>query len=263
MFNLKDKKAYITGGSSGIGRAVAETFIENGASVVIADIADGTAVAAEIGGHYIKCNVSDEQSVAASLAQACEVLGGKLDIVVLNAGVGDVGPSFEETEQAMLEKVTKINQWGVLYGLKHAPSNMNDHGAIISTSSMAGIICMPGTGVYSAGKRAIHSMTEMASLELGDRGIRVNAVCPGYVQTPTMGNSPQEIRIASTFTALGRPGTPKEDVAGVFLFLASEASRYITGKALEVDGGWTSGPTKQLLELVTGNTTTPGSNKYV
>ena len=118
MFNLNHKRAYITGGSSGIGRAVAEVFIANGAQVVIADIVDGTAVANEIGAKYVQCNVSDEQSVADSMAGATELLEGKLDIVVLNAGVGDVGFSIEETEQALLEKLTKINQWGVLYGLK-------------------------------------------------------------------------------------------------------------------------------------------------
>ena len=170
MFTLNGKKAYITGGSSGIGRAIAETFIENGAQGVIADIVDATAVATEIGATYIQCNVADEQSVSESMSQATEALGGKLDIVILNAGVGDVGPSFEETEQSMLEKVTKINQWGVLSGLKHAPKNMNDGGSIIATSSMASKLSMPGTGVYSAAKAAVNSMVSMSALELGERG---------------------------------------------------------------------------------------------
>jgi len=191
MFNLNNKRAYITGGSSGIGRAVAEVFIANGAQVVIADIVDGTAVANEIGAKYVQCNVSDEQSVADSMSGATELLAGKLDIVVLNAGVGDVGFSIEDTEQALLEKLTKINQWGVLYGLKYAPKYINDGGSIISTSSMASVLNVPGSGVYSAGKRAILSMIEMAALELGERNIRVNAVCPGYVNT-ALGDSPEE-----------------------------------------------------------------------
>ena len=259
MFSLKGKKAYITGGSSGIGRAVAETFIENGASVVIADIVNATEVANEIGATYVPCNVALEQSVSESLEESTKVLGGKLDIVVLNAGIGDVGPTFEKTEQPMLDKMTQINQWGVLYGLKHAPKNMSDGGSIISTSSMGGIICMPGTGVYSAGKRALISMTEMSALELGRRGIRVNSVCPGYVNT-ALGCSPEEQGVAQVFTALGRLAEPKEDIAGVYLFLASDASRYMTGQALQVDGGWSAGPTAELLEVVTGSAAAPGSH---
>lgn len=258
MFNLAGKKVYITGGSSGIGRAVAEAFIESSASVVIVDITDATAVADEIGATYVHCNVADEDSVASSLAAAEQLLCGKLDVVILNAGIGEVGPSIEETEQSLLEKMTRINQWGVMYGLKHAPKHMSDGGSIINTSSMGGVICMPGTGVYSAGKRALLSMTEMSALELGARGIRVNAVCPGYVNT-AMGNTPEEKRIASAFTALGRHADPKQDIAGVYLFLAAEASGYITGQSLQVDGGWSAGPTPQLLEIVTGSSSAPGS----
>ena len=250
MFSLAGKKAYITGGSSGIGRAVAEHYIAAGAQVVIADIVDATAIAEEIGASYVHVNVSDEESVASSLQQSVVHLGGKLDITVLNAGVGDVGPTFEETEQALLEKLTKINHWGVLYGLKYAPRHMNDGGSIISTSSMAAFINMVGSGVYSAGKRAVVSMTEMAALELGERGIRVNTICPGYIDT-ALGSGEEGAKLCKAFTALGRFGTTG-DVAGVFVFLASEASRYMTGQALKVDGGWSCGPTSQLLSLVIG-----------
>lgn len=260
MFGLQGKKAFVTGGSSGIGRAVTEAFIAQGATAVIADIVDATAVADEIGAHAVYCNVAEEDSVADAMASACELLGGPLDIVVLNAGVGEVGPSFEETGQALLEKTTRVNQWGVLYGLKHAPQNMNDGGSIISTSSMAAFINMPGTGVYSATKRAICSMTEMAALELGSRAIRVNAVCPGYVNT-ALGDTEEEKRVALTFTALQRCAEPKEDIAGVFVFLASEASRYMTGQSLKVDGGWHCGPSLELLEIVTGKTASPGSDR--
>ena len=259
MFGLQGKKAYITGGSSGIGLAVAEAFIAQGAAVVIADIVDATTVATGIGAHALHCNVADESSVADSLATACDLLGGSLDIVVLNAGVGDVGYPIEETDQAMLEKVTSINQWGVLYGLKHAPANMNDGGSIISTSSMAAFINMPGTGVYSATKRAICSMTEMSALELGARGIRVNAVCPGYVNT-ALGDSEEEQRVVRAMTALKRTAEPREDIAGVFVFLASDASRYMTGESLKVDGGWHCGPTLELLEIITGSSASPGSH---
>ena len=256
MFSLDGRNAFVTGGTSGIGKAVAESFIAHGARVVVADITDGNDVAESMGAAFLHVDVSDEQSVANALHQSVELLGGNLDAVVLNAGVGDVGPTFEETDQALIEKVTKINHWGVMYGLKHSPQHMNDGGSIISTSSMAAFINVPGAGVYSAGKRAVISMTEMAALELGSRGIRVNAVCPGYTAT-AMGSGEEGRKLCEAFTALGRVATV-EDMAGVYVFLASDASSYMTGQALKVDGGWQCGPTSNLLEMVTGSRESPG-----
>ena len=256
MFSLKNKNAFVTGGSSGIGKAVAEAFIANGASVVIADIADATEISKEMGAIYVHVNVSDERSVEKALVEAVDALGAPLDIVVLNAGVGDVGPTFEQTDQALIEKVTKINHWGVLYGLKHAPAHMNDDGSIITTSSMAAFINLPGSGVYSAGKRAVISMTEMSALELGSRGIRVNSVCPGYTAT-ALGSGEEGQKLCEAFTALGRVAEV-DDMSGVYGFLASDASRYMTGQALKVDGGWRCGPTNRLLEIITGDAAAPG-----
>jgi NAD(P)-dependent dehydrogenase (short-subunit alcohol dehydrogenase family) len=255
MFSLAGRRAFITGGTSGIGKAVAEAFIAQGAAVVVADIVDGSAVAQAIGARFLYVDVSNEGSVAAALEQSTESLGGMLDVVVLNAGIGDVGPTLEDTDQALIEKVTKINHWGVLYGLKHAPKYMNDGGSIVSTSSMAAFISVPGSGVYSAGKRAVVSMTEMAALELGARGIRVNTVCPGYTAT-ALGSGEEGQKICEAFTALGRVATV-DDMAGVYVFLASDASRYMTGQALKVDGGWDCGPTSRLLAMVTGSDQAP------
>jgi len=255
LFSLSGKRAFITGGTAGIGRAVAEAFVDSGATVIIADIQDGTQVAREIGAAFVHIDVADEASVAKALQRATELCDGKLDAVVLNAGVGDVGPTFEETDQALIDKVTKINHWGVLYGLKHAPKHMNDGGSIISTSSMAAFINLPGAGVYSAGKRAVTSMTEMAALELGHRGIRANSICPGYTTT-SLGSGEEGQKICEAFTALGRVATVG-DLAGVFVFLASKASAYMTGQSLKVDGGWHCGPTGRLLEIVTGSSSSP------
>jgi len=256
MFSMVGKSAFITGGASGIGRAVAEAFVGQGATVVIADVTDGTDIANEIGAAFVQVDVSSEESVQNALRQSAEVCGGRLDTVVLNAGVGDVGPTFKETGQALIEKVTKINHWGVLYGLKHAPAFMNDGGSIISTSSMAAFISIPGSGVYSAGKRAVTSMTEMSALELGARDIRVNCVCPGYTTT-ALGSGEEGRKICEAFTALARVATV-DDMAGVYVFLASDAAGYMTGQSLKVDGGWDCGPTQKLLELVTGDASAPG-----
>ena len=255
MTDLAGKRAYVTGGAAGIGLAVAKRFLAAGASVVIADIGDPSEVAAAIGAHASTCNVADEQEVKHSLQTAAELLDGPLDIVVLNAGVGDVGPSLEDTDAALIEKVTRINQWGVAYGLKHAPAVMADGGSIIATSSMAAFINVPGAAIYSASKRAVTSLVEMAALELGGRGIRVNSVCPGYTDT-AMGSGDEGRRMCEAFTALGRAATV-DDLSGVFLFLASRDSVYMTGQSLKVDGGWHCGITPNLLQRVTGSDSAP------
>ena len=255
MFSLENKAAFITGGASGIGLGVAKAFLELGAKVVIGDISDGAEIAGSVGTRYVRVDVSDESSVVKALQAASDVLNVKLDVVVLNAGVGDVGPKIENTGQALIESLTKINQWGVLYGLKNAPAHMNDGGSILSTASMAAFINIPGAGVYSAGKRAITSMTEMAALELGSRGIRVNAICPGYTAT-ALGSGDEGRKLCEAMTALGRVADV-DDMVGAYVFLASDASRYITGQSFKVDGGWSCGLTEQMLARLTGSSSAP------
>jgi NAD(P)-dependent dehydrogenase (short-subunit alcohol dehydrogenase family) len=250
VFSLAGKRAFVTGAAGGIGRAVAERFARAGAKVVITDIVDGHDVAEQIGVQFIQMDVGSENSVISGLRQA-ENLLGRLDVVVNNAGIGDVGFTLKETSQDLLERMTRINQWGVLYGLKHAPALMNDGGSIINTSSLAAFIKMAGSGAYSATKAAVVSMTKMAALELGVRGIRVNAICPGYIATG-MGSGEEGAALAQQFTALGRVGTAR-DLVGLFHYLASDESGYMTGQALLIDGGWTCGPTPQVLETILGS----------
>lgn len=251
MFSLKGKNAYVTGAAGGIGQAVAARFLKAGAKVVITDVTDASQLADEMGAIFHKVDVSDEQQIAQSLAQAEHQLG-KLDIVVNNAGIGDVGYTFEESEQALIERTTKINQWGVLYGLKLAPKHMNDGGSIINTASMAAFINLIASGVYSATKAAVVSMSAMSALELGNRRIRVNAVCPGYIAT-ALGSGDEGVDLCEAMTALGRVGTT-EDLVGLYHYLASDESSYMTGQALKVDGGWSCGPSRAVLEKVLGKT---------
>ena len=256
MFSLQGKTAFITGGKRGIGRAVAARFIQAGARVVIADIEDGARVAEEIGATFVTVDVGNEKSLARALAETVDFLGARLDIVCNNAGVGDIGPKIEETEQWLIEKVTRINQWGVLYSLKHAPAHMNDGGSIINTSSAAAFKNMIGTAVYSAAKKAVLSLTSMSALELGPRRIRVNAVCPGYIDTD-MGSGDEGENLSNALTALGRIGST-DDIAGVFHFLAADESAYITGQSIVVDGGALAGPPAQLLMKIIGRDRTIG-----
>lgn len=250
MFSLENKNAFVTGAAGGIGRAIAERFIAAGARVVITDIVDSKPVADEIGAHFIQLDVGSEDSVAKGLEQASNNIGA-LDIVVNNAGIGDVGTSIADTPSDIVEKITRINQWGVFYGLKHAPVRMNNGGSIINTSSLAALVKMAGSGAYSATKAAVVSMSRMAAIELGSRGIRVNAVCPGYIDT-ALGSGDEGRLISEQFTPLGRMGTTN-DLAGVFHFLAADESSYITGQALAVDGGWSCGPSTQVLETILGS----------
>jgi len=249
MFNLEGKNAYVTGAAGGIGLAVAKRFQQGGANVVITDVTDASQVAKNMNALFHRVDVSNEEQVAQSLAQAENQLG-KLDIVVNNAGIGEVGHTFEESEQAFIERTTRVNQWGVLYGLKHAPKHMNDGGSIINTASMAAFINLIGSGVYSATKAAVVSMSAMSALELGNRGIRVNAVCPGYIAT-ALGSGDEGVDLCEAMTALGRVGTT-DDLVGLYHFLASDESSYLTGQALKVDGGWSCGPGSAVLEKILG-----------
>ena len=249
FFTLSEKTAIVTGAAGGIGNAVAARLVQVGARVVITDIVDGTESARSIDAEFIHMDVGDENSVSDGFFKAAASLG-KLDIVVNNAGIGDVGMSLTDSSQKLVERITRINQWGVLYGLKHAPPVMNDGGSIINTSSLAAVMKMAGSGLYSASKAAVVSMTKMAALELGNRGIRVNAVCPGYIDT-ALGSGDEGRTISEAFTALGRVGTTA-DLAGVFHFLAADESSYMTGQALIVDGGWTCGPSPQVLKRILG-----------
>ncbi len=253
MFSLKDKSVVITGGASGIGFAVAKRFTDAGARVAICDIIDGTKAARVIGASYIPINVAQEKSVADALEQAESKLG-KLNIVVNNAGVGDIGPTIENTGKDMLERITAINQFGVFYGLKHAPGHMLDGGSIINTSSMAAMVSMSGTGAYSASKGAVLNLTRQSALELAGRGIRVNAICPGYIDTPMSGDD-ESYALAEALTPLGRMGQV-EDLVGAFHFLAADESSYYTGQVMQIDGGWTIGPPPGILERIIGKSHT-------
>ncbi len=255
MFSLEGKNAYITGGASGIGRAVAERFIAAGANVVITDITDGNAVAEEIGALFIQVDVGNSAQVSDSFTLAEKKIG-KLDIVVNNAGRGDIGFDFDETAESLFDGIMNVNQKGVFLGLKYAPNHMNDNGTIINTSSLAASVKMLGTGVYSASKAAVVSMTKMAAIELADRQITVNAVCPSYVAT-ALGNAEEGDMIAEAFVPLKRVATT-DDISGIYHFLASAEASYITGQAIIADGGWSAGPSRNLMKLATGRNKTKG-----
>jgi NAD(P)-dependent dehydrogenase (short-subunit alcohol dehydrogenase family) len=251
MFLLKNKIAFISGGASGIGLAVAKRFVQAGANVVIGDLQDNSPVLEELGARFIQLDVSDEQQVADTLA-AVENDTGKLDVLVNNAGiVGKDGIPIEEGDSELLKKVFEINTFGVYYGLKYGPKHMHDGGSIINTSSQGAFTNIAGSSQYNASKAAVVSLTKMAAVELGHRRIRVNAVCPTFTRTPMMKDAEEFTSIAETMIPMGRIGTT-DDLVGVYHFLAAPESAFFTGQTMIVDGGWTAGVSNAALEKLMG-----------
>ena len=250
MFSVEEKAIFVTGGASGIGLAVGRRLASAGARVVLADLQDASVQAAEIGARYVELDVTAEAQVERALDEA-EAAVGPLDAVLNNAGIGDLAP-FAEMDSAMLRKVLAVNVEGVAYGLKHAPAHMRDGGAIVNTASLAGVMGISGYAAYSASKAAVMSLTRTAAVELGARGIRVNAICPGTIETPIQPDDDPEYELSRICTQLGRFGQ-LDDVTGVFHFLVADESRFMTGQALIVDGGWSAGASEILVEKLTGS----------
>jgi NAD(P)-dependent dehydrogenase (short-subunit alcohol dehydrogenase family) len=250
MNSLKGKRAIITGGASGIGRATAELFVEEGAAIAIADINDaaGAALVEEIrnnGGKaiYLHCDVTRAEDCQRAVQQAIDQLGG-LDILFNNAGVirrADV----VETSEADWDMVMAVNVKSVFLMSKFALPAMVEGGggAIINSASGWGLKGGGKAVSYCASKAAVVNMTRAMAIDHGPQNIRVNCVCPGDTDTAMLRAEAQQLSLSEQdFMAeaadrpLGRYGEPIE-VAQAVLFLASDASSYVTGTALVVDGG--------------------------
>jgi 3alpha(or 20beta)-hydroxysteroid dehydrogenase len=236
----------VTGGASGIGEATARRFAAAGAKVVIGDRADASRVADAIGGVALRSDVSREAEVEVLMEAALRAFG-RLDAVVNNAGVG-AGTLLATLREEDLDACLAANLKGVVWGIKHAAPRMADGGSIMSTASVAGLIGAPSYGAYVASKAAVIGVTRTAALELAPRGIRVNCVCPGTIDTPMARTAEGEVeaRLARVLHPLGRMGRP-EEVAALFHFLASDECGFLTGQAIALDGGLSAGPGLALL----------------
>ena len=250
---LKDRVAMITGAGSGIGEATAVLFAKEGARVALADIeAQGLkAVAkriAEAGGTAItkKTDVSNENEVKALVALALKSYS-KVDIVCNIAGVGGDLASLDQQEKNVWQRVYEVNVMGAVYTTKHVCVHMQERksGAIVNVASVAGLRSGAGGNAYSASKAALINFTQTAACDLGGFNIRVNAVCPGLIETGMTRSIFEYARKSGKESKLGsrcelrRYGKP-EEVARVILFLASDDASYVTGQALPVDGGNTA-----------------------
>jgi len=240
MALLSGRTAVITGGAQGLGYAIAERFIAEGARVVLGDLdLEATeAAAARLGDAIaVRCDVTSSDEVAALVDTAVSTFGS-LDVMVNNAGITRDATMRKMTED-QFDQVIAVHLKGTWNGLRHAAAVMRDagSGAIVNMSSISGKVGMVGQTNYSAAKAGIVGMTKAAAKELAHLGVRVNAIQPGLIRSAMTEAMPQRIwdsKVAEV--PMGRAGEPAE-VAGVALFLASDLSSYMTGTVLEVTGG--------------------------
>jgi NAD(P)-dependent dehydrogenase (short-subunit alcohol dehydrogenase family) len=247
--SLKGKTALITGAGAGIGLACADLCARAGADVAICDVEQDRLDSAlsELGAHGTKCfgqlcDVSDATAVAGFFQNARDRLGA-LDITLNNAGVGCPLVPLGETDEADYDRLMGINLKGVWLCMREALKEMTPRksGHIINMASALSKTTFPGSGLYVASKYAVGGLTRNTAVEYGDSGIRINAICPGFIETPLLRESiPESDRahLASRHP-MNRLGTP-EEVAAAALWLASDASSFVTGMLFSVDGGWTA-----------------------
>ena len=236
---LEDKIAIITGGGRGIGKATTKQFIQEGATVIIAefDEVSGQSTAKELGAHFVKTDISNEESVTA-LFKFVSSKFGKLDILVNNAGIL-ADSTLKKMELDQFDAVIKVNLRGVYLCGKAAAEIMIEqgNGVILNASSVVAHHGNFGQSNYVASKAGVIGMTKVWARELGKDGIRVNAVAPGFIQTDMTAGMPEKIvDMMGEKVPLKRWGQP-EDVANAYTFLASDEASYISGTVLNVDGG--------------------------
>lgn len=245
MFSLKNKNALITGGASGIGAALAETFAAAGATVWVADRneVDGRAQAERIGGKFIALDVASE----ADCVRAAEMVG-PLNVLANVAGIGHVG-SLLNTTAADLDRLHAVNVRGVFNCCKaFAPGMLaRKSGSVINMASIAGVIAVRDRLAYTTTKFAVVGLTKALALDHSATGVRFNCICPGRVETPFVlarlkeYPDPQAAYREMAATQLNGRMLKPEEVASAALYLAADESAMVTGSALMIDGGWSAG----------------------
>ncbi len=246
---LDEKVALITGAGSGIGRASALAFAREGAKVAVADIVveggeETVRMVKEAGGEafFIKVDVSNATDVEAMVNTVVDTYG-RIDCAYNNAGIEGRLASTDEYPEDVFDKVIDINLTGVWLCMKYELPHMlkQGSGAIVNTASGAGLIGVAGMSAYVASKHGVVGLTKTAALEYAKSGIRVNAVCPGLIQTPMVeritADQPQLGEALVAAEPVGRTGKP-EEIAESVVWMCSDAASFVTGHAMSVDGGY-------------------------
>ncbi len=245
MKTFEQKVVIVTGAGSGIGKATARAFADEGALVVVSDIheLEGQQTVNEIRqaqgeAYFIKCDVSKDEEVK-NLVERTLKKYGRLDCAYNNAGIEGTPSSTTECTSETWDRTINTNLKGVWLCMKYEIPAMlkSGKGSIVNCSSIAGLVGFESLPAYVASKHGVIGLTETAALEFAKKNIRVNAVCPGGIQTPMLERIPGEDKIIAQQDPMGRIGRP-EEIADSVLWLCSDKSSYVTGQAIAVDGGW-------------------------
>ena len=240
---FKEKVAVVTGGASGIGLATTKKLLSEGANVVILDLKMDEEIINSLGGNslYLKCDVSNEENVKNCIEEIIKKFN-HIDYLVANAGIGGSASKPHEVSMDEWNKVISVNQTGIFLLNKYVINEMlkSGKGAVVNTSSMYGLVGSTTSFAYSASKGAINQMTRSLALTYARDNIRVNAIAPGYVDTPILSMVPDNIKEAmGNELPIGRLGKDTE-IANLICYLLSDDASFITGAIIPIDGGFTA-----------------------
>lgn len=240
---FKEKVAIVTGGASGIGLATTKKLLSEGANVIILDLKMDEEIINSLGGNaiYLKCDVSYEENVKNCIEEIIKKFN-HIDYLVANAGIGGSASKPHEVSMDEWNKVISVNQTGIFLLNKYVINEMlkSGKGAVVNTSSMYGLVGSTTSFAYSASKGAINQMTRSLALTYARDNIRVNAIAPGYVDTPILSMVPDNIKEAmGNELPIGRLGKDTE-IANLICYLLSDDASFITGSIIPIDGGFTA-----------------------